>query len=83
MTLADHLTELGLTQAQFRRLIQHLAGKTHDRYRISLWARGKVDPPPTVLALAGVLTHIKRLDPVLIEDWLANQHPDKRGDARS
>lgn len=73
MTLADYLTELGLTQAQFRRLIEHLAGRTNDRYRISEWTRGAIQPPPTVIAFAAALTHIKRLDPLLIEEWLEQE----------
>lgn len=56
---AARLRAAGLTQREFRELVERLGGQALDRTTPSRWARGKRPPPPCALALLEIITRFR------------------------
>ena len=57
------LTDLGLTQADLRRIIERMSGETIGNVTVNRWAAGRANIPPTtvtILRLLAMLPKTKR-----------------------
>ena len=75
MTLSNHLAELGLTQAQFGRLIKLHSPKGVGRGTINRWISGKGknhrETPQLAYVVVSLLKRLNEPDPQAIEDDLS------------